>query len=282
MTAARITVKNMSALRASDQLPPAITRTRQQVEAVLTQSLSEVGTEGRAALAWEWALTGSRPSPVTLSLPTGHPPSREEIVAEAAADPEGSTAGPGVPSDFCDQLGEARRLLAWLAGESDEIPVDDENRGRFIGARDDYARTDDDIRQVRARARRGLEACDLPDPMDPADARTPWQWDAGWMNAAWLRGVRDLLDWVLGERAASPLRGRLVGLPDTYDLTYEDGAADDVILQGRPSGLPVDPATYPPPQYGEGIQASIRWLRGETITPPVDQDGCGAYVACLG
>ena len=118
-----------------------------------------------------------------------------------------------MPADFCDQLGETRRVLAWLAGATDEIPVDDENRGRFIGARDDYARTDDDIRQVRDHARRGLNAFDLPEPMYPADAVTPGSWEAGWMNAAWLRGVRDLLDWVLGERAASPLCGRTVGLP---------------------------------------------------------------------
>jgi hypothetical protein len=259
-------------------MPPAIARSRQLVDAVLAQSLTEVGTDGRAALAWEWALTGTRLSPVTLSLPAGRPPSRDEIVAEATAEPEGSTAQPGVPSDYCDQLGEARRILTWLAGECDETPVDGDNRGRFIGARADYARTDDDIRQVRDHARRGLEACDLPDAMDPIDARAPWQWDAEWMNAAWLRGVRDLLDWVLGDRAASPLRGRMAGLPNTYDLTYEDGTASDVVLQGRPSGLPVAPDTLPPPQYGEGIQAAIRWLRGETTTPPAGLYG-DAYVA---
>src|ERR1035438_9010014 len=126
-------------------MPSAIARPRQHVDAVLAQSLAEVGTDGRAALAWEWALTGTRPSPVTLSLPAGRPPSRDEIVAEATAEPADSTARPGVPSDYCDQLGEARRVLAWLAGESDEIPVDDDNRGRFIGARADYAHTDEDI-----------------------------------------------------------------------------------------------------------------------------------------
>jgi hypothetical protein len=280
LTAVRITVVNVTALYVPEQMPPAIARSRQLVDAVLAQSLTEVSTDGRAALAWEWALTGTRPSPVTLSQPVGRPPSRDEIVAEATAEPEGSTAEPGVPSDCCDQLGEARHILAWLAGESDEIPVDDDNRGRLVGARDNYARTDNDIRQVRDHARHGLEICDLPDPMDPADARNPWRWDAGWMNAAWLRGVRDLLDWVLGERAASPLRRRLVGLPSTYDLTYEDGAAEDVILQGRPSRVPVDPAAYPPPQYGEGVHAAVQWLRGETTTPPADQDGHGAYTAC--
>ena len=76
MRAARITVKNVSAVRVPEQLPAAVIRPRQQVEAVLAQSLSEVGTEGRAALAWEWALTGTRPSPVTLSLSVGRPPPR--------------------------------------------------------------------------------------------------------------------------------------------------------------------------------------------------------------
>src|ERR1022692_4850095 len=276
MTIARLTVKNVSAVRLPDHLPAAITRPRPLVEAVLARSLLEMGTEGRTALAWDWALTGTRPSPVTLSLPPGSSPSREEILAESDAPPEGSTASAGIPSDFCDELGEARRILAWLGGATDEIPVDDENRGRFIGVRDDYARTDADLRQIRDNARHGLTACDLPEHMDPADAMNPWQWEAGWMNAAWLRGVRDLFDWVLGERAASPLCGRTVELPAVYDLTFEDTAANDVVLQGHPGGLPV----FPPPQYGEAIQAAIRWLRGETTTPPADQHGCGVYQAC--
>jgi len=57
MTEARITVMNVSAVCVPDQLPPAVTRPRQLVAAVLAQSLSEVSTGGRAALAWEWALT---------------------------------------------------------------------------------------------------------------------------------------------------------------------------------------------------------------------------------
>ena len=211
------------------------------------------------------------------SPPPGRPPSREEILAEANAEPECSTAPPGVPTDFCDQLGEARRVLVWLAGGSDAVPVDDDNRGRFIGARDDYARTDDTIRQVRDYAVRGLQASGLPDPMDPDDAQHPWRWAANWMNAAWLRGVRDLLTWVLGEHPKSPLCGRTVGMPAAYDLTYEDAAAEDVVTQGRPGGLRVDPDTYPPPQYGEGIHATIRWLRGEATAPPVTSAGCSPY-----
>lgn len=131
---ARNTVKAVATLSVPDRLPPAITRPRHHVEAVLAQSLLETGDDGRAALAWTWALTGTRPSPITLSVAPGQPPSREQILAEADADPEGSTAPSGVPTDYCDQIGEARRILLWLTGASDEIPLDDEHRGRFSSA----------------------------------------------------------------------------------------------------------------------------------------------------
>jgi hypothetical protein len=271
------TVESMSIGSVSEQPPPGVTRPRQLIEAVRAQSLLETGNQGRAALAWHWALTGTRPSPVTLSLPIGVPPSRSEILAEASAPPEGSTAPPGVPADFCDQLAEARHILAWLTGDTDEIPVEDDNRGRFIGARDDYARTDTDIRQMRDEARRSLETIHLPDPLDPDDARNPWRWPATWMNAAWQRGVRDLLDWVLGDRPAAALSGQAITLPTLYDLSYEEAVAEEVLLQGRPSGVPIDPARHPPPQYGEGVRATILWLRGQTTMPPIDRHGHSPY-----
>lgn len=261
-----------------DPLPSAIARPRQHAEAVLAQSLLETGTDGRAALAWTWVLTGTGPSPVTLSLPLGRPPTSEEIRAEADAEPEGSTAPPGVPSDYCDQLGEARRTLAWLTGDSDDIPLDDEQRGRFISARDDYARTDEEIRMVRAHAARSLAAFDLPEPIDPAKAVDPWRWEPRWMNAAWQRGVRDLLDWILGDRPASPLCGRIVDLPSVRNLSAEEIASEDVIAQGRTGGSPLDPRRFQPPQYCEAIQATIVWLCGETTAAPSAANGSGPYL----
>lgn len=71
---ARLTVDSVVTAHVPGQLAPAIIRPRDQVEAVLEQSLQEMGGEGRTALAWLWALTGSRPSPVTLSLPPGRIP----------------------------------------------------------------------------------------------------------------------------------------------------------------------------------------------------------------
>ena len=173
MSSTWFNVKSVTTVHVPEQISAAIARPRPHIEAVLAQSLRETGPDGRTALAWAWALTGSRPSPVTLSLAPGRPPSRPEILAEADAEPAGSTALPGVPADFCDQLRETRSVLAWLAGSSDEIPVDDDHRGRFIGARDDYGRTDDDIRRVRDHALFGLKAGDLAECMSPSDARIP-------------------------------------------------------------------------------------------------------------
>ena len=265
------TVNTVGVTDLPDELPPVIGRPRQHVADVLAQSLAETGSDGRAALAWAWALSGTRPSPVTLSLAPGRPPTRDEILAEANSDPEGSTAPPGVPTDYSDQIGDARRILTWLIGTSDDIPLDDDQRGRFIGARDDYARTDGEIRHVRDLAVQSLAEFDLPDQIDPAHAVRPWQWPPAWANAAWQRGIRDLLDWVLGDRPSAALTGRAVGLPTVYDLTYEEATASDVATQGRPGGPPVDPAACSPPHYGEGVQATIAWLRGETTELPTGQ-----------
>jgi hypothetical protein len=114
-----------------------------------------------------------RLSPVTLTAAAGRPPTRAEIEAEAEADPEGSTAPPSVPSGYCDQIGEARHILTWLIGTSDAIPLDDDHRGRLIGARHDYARTDAEIRHVRDHAAHSLSTCDSPDLINPADAARP-------------------------------------------------------------------------------------------------------------
>lgn len=99
------------------------------------------------------------------------------------------------------------------------------------------------------------------------------------MNAAWQRGVRDLLDWVLCERPDAPLTARIVDMPTVNDLSYEEVAASDVIAQGRPGGPRVNPATYSPPQYGEAIQATASWLRGQSTSRPVNQAGHGRYQA---
>jgi hypothetical protein len=236
-----------------------------------------MGTEGRTAQAWEWALTGTCNSPVTLSPAPGHAPSRSQIIAEVTAHTAGSTAPFDVPTDYFDQLSESRRVLAWLAGSSDEIPVDDDNRGRLIGARDDYARTDHDMRQVREHILAALDACLAPEKVKPpttSDLKNPPTWSGTW----WLHGVCDSLDWILGERPAAPLCHRNVGLPSVSDLLYEESAADQVARQDPLGSIGAHGADCPPPpSYAEAVRATICWVRGETTTPPIDRDGLGAY-----
>lgn len=85
MTTLRPTVESVTRIDIPDPLPEAIVRPRQHVQAVCTQSLLEMGTCGRTALAWEWALTGTRPSPVSLSSALGRPPARDQILYEVDA-----------------------------------------------------------------------------------------------------------------------------------------------------------------------------------------------------
>lgn len=106
MTDSPPTVNTVATIPVPNPLPPAVTRPRQHIKAVMAQSLPETGEDSRAALAWQWALTGTRPSPISLSLAPGRPPAREMLLAEAEAeaDPEGPAAPPGVPTDYCDQF----------------------------------------------------------------------------------------------------------------------------------------------------------------------------------
>jgi hypothetical protein len=47
-------------------LPPAITVSREVAEMCMSDYLAAYGPSGPAALAWQWALTGQGPTPVSL------------------------------------------------------------------------------------------------------------------------------------------------------------------------------------------------------------------------
>lgn len=265
----------MSTLGIPAELPEAICRPRHHVIAVRAQSLHELGIDGRAALAWDWALTGNGPSPVRLAAAPGRPPTRDEILAEADAPPEGSTAPPGVPTDYCDQLAETRRVLEWLSGAIDEIPVDADNRGQLIGARDNYSRTDEEIRRAYELVRRrldGMRRATIPYSGDAGDVRAT----TDDLDSPWLCGIADLLGWLINERESSPLCHRAVGPPTTDDLVYEEDAATDLLTAGRTGDPAVNPESGIQAQYGEGVQAAIRWLRGQVTQSLIDGES-GAF-----
>jgi hypothetical protein len=102
-----------------DQLPGTVTPAPATVWSVFARSLGEQGADGRTALAWRWALTGTGPSPVTLRLGAGIPPGRLDLISEATADAE--LARP--EADPGGQVMHARLVLSWLAGDLPALPL---------------------------------------------------------------------------------------------------------------------------------------------------------------
>lgn len=273
-----------------DPLPAAVVRSPRQIGAVMAQSLREQGAGGRTADAWRWALTGDVASPIRQIPAAGIPPDREQIAAEARHDPHDDPpgyrrlGGPLWISDRDTGRRFARLVILWLAGVHDLVPLAAPDRGKYVGARLHFARTDDDILRVRASALNRVLADPVPEPVSPAQASRPWTMTAGQMNTFYLNGALMFLMWVTGDSKDGPLTGQPAAHtpPDANDVEIELAALDVILAQGRDRGCPAEPGTYPPPQYGEGVDAAFRWLTGEDTRPPVDHHGCGAYFPCPG
>jgi len=295
-------------------LPPTVTRPRQLVAMIMAESLREHGLDSRTAAAWRWVLTGHGLSPVSGTPGAGTPPGIEEIEAEALY---GRTTDPplcGYPpwrhrNDFDPHRQQARRVLRWLTGAADAIPLIDPARGRHVGARFHLARTDEELRLVRGWALHGIrEHGDLPDDMPQWRAERPWGWPSWWMNAAWLRGTIAYLDWILGDTPIAPLSRRHVPLDPATTIACPDppvqtaelvpiygvgvGVAtiewefwvnlSAVVMQGHEGQPPAEPDKYPPPQWGEAVEQARDWATGEDSKPPADHHGCGDYYPCPG
>jgi hypothetical protein len=302
----------MDTIHVPGTLPPTVIRSRPLVAAVLAASLDEQGPGSRTASAWRWLLTGQGASPVSGTSGPGSPPGPDEITAEARYGVDTVPPECGWPPwrhrrDFDPDRQQARRVLRWLTGAADAIPLLDPARGRHIGARFHFARTDEELRRVRDWAFHGLaEHGDLPENMPAWRAERPWRWPASWMNAAWLRGTIAYLDWILGEGQVSPLSRKRIPLNRVATLAHPELARQDwvamrgvgvgianieeemmvyldaVIMQGREGQPPAEPKRYPPPQWGEGVQQAHDWATGEDSRPPADHHGCGDYHPCPG
>jgi hypothetical protein len=109
----------MGILQLLDGVPEAITRSPAQLWSVLARSLGEQGASGRTGLAWRWTLTGTCPSPMTLTMPIGQPPGRSEILLESSTDAELGRQGVDPGGDVM----QARFVLNWLTGTIDAIPL---------------------------------------------------------------------------------------------------------------------------------------------------------------
>ena len=160
----------MDATRIPGQLPATITRPRPLIEAVMAQSLCEQGPGSRTAAAWRWVLTGHGPAPVSDTPGTGHPPGLDDITAEARHG-DGTQWKRWPPwrnaFDHDSDRQQARRVLRWLTGAADAIPLLDLDRGQYVGARLYFARTDDELRQVRGWARTASPSTATCPPTSP-------------------------------------------------------------------------------------------------------------------
>ena len=139
----------MDTIQLPGPLPATVTRPRPLIEAVMAQSVREQGPDSRTAQAWQWVLTGQGPSPVSRTPGTGTPPSTDDIAAEARYDstpPECGWPPWRYAHDRNPDRQQARRVLRWLTGAADAIPLLDPGRGRYVGARFHFARTDEEIR----------------------------------------------------------------------------------------------------------------------------------------
>lgn len=101
------------------ELPPAITKSRDVAEFIMSSDIEEHGPSGPVALAWRWALTGQGPTPIALMDWTMGPPSRQDVQWQIECPDEW---GGRVP---WDEIRAARSVLWWLtSGPNDDVPSD--------------------------------------------------------------------------------------------------------------------------------------------------------------
>ena len=101
-------------------LPPAITISRETAVACLADDLADYGTTGPVALAWQWALTGTGPTPIALEEWAKGPPSREMLLDESIWPYADGWQGRA----SWEELQHARFLLWWLtAADGEQLPA---------------------------------------------------------------------------------------------------------------------------------------------------------------
>jgi hypothetical protein len=111
-----VEVATMSLAQMPAILPPAITVSREVAEMCLSDDLAAYGTSGPAALAWQWALTGQGPTPVSRREWHAGPPDHDTLLDESRW-PYGDGWSGRIARAEIDK---ARFLLWWLTADSHE------------------------------------------------------------------------------------------------------------------------------------------------------------------
>ena len=253
----------MSIIQLLDELPPSIVQPSGRLWNVLARSLGEQGADGRTALAWRWALTGTCPSPITLSPVPGWPPDSGEIVAEAAAPAELSHPG----NDRGGQVMHARLVLEWLVGARDTLPLWNAGPGwPHVTDGVEHPRAPSEVEELLFWAGMACRRYTWPD--DPDDGETG-------RACGWAYGTEQLLTWACGEAADGPLTGlRTAGRPTLYGISRDVQVAMTGVLQERRADRNVVAGRM------EGMMETFLWLTGWNSLPPVDRHGHATLEVC--
>lgn len=251
-----------------DQPPPgtAIIRPLRHIRAVRERHLLLFDEPAQAAQscsvrAWAWALGESTLAPVT-DRDTAVPPSRAEIEAEIAEADQRAFR-----SDQEDRANAAAEILRWLIGDDDGVPIEVTNPGELVGGFGDIVRSREHLAHVLSlAAERQREAMARTRDLDTSPAVR----QAAQKEANYCAGVIATLTWVLGHCPHAPITQETAYGSTSRVLKRERLHAEDVIEQAR---HPWMSDRLPPPMYGEGVEAAIEWLLGESTAAPSGQAG---------
>ena len=236
---------------------------RQDATAAAERYAAQAGTAPSPLITdtISWAL-GEHPHAPFTGTPTPGGPTPGQLADEIEACRTHLRSTPAVPGDTSIRRARAvLRLLEWLTGADDMPPTyqHETEPGDLVGGRGRIVRPYIEIRSMVLQARGKIST---------------GQTSHGY-GTPWHQGVIATIEWAEGERARPPMAhdgGTACthpdsdGRPDDRQLARERGAAEEHLqtLGYRHGDIP--------PEYADAVACTIRWLYGETTTPPVTED----------